>query len=508
MKKNKIIKILSLAAYSLFILALVLNHEYWFDEAQAWNIARDNDIIGIFGMIKYEGHPPLWHLLLKLFITAGCSYTALGLVSWGISVLTAAIVIFGLPCKPYLKAALLLSGGMLYFNSAISRVYCLVHLLVTVIAFLYPKRKAHPIVYGITVALLTNTHVCISGFVGIIGVLMIIDLFKDFKGNTKKQNALNITGLAIGAFGVIAMIIPMLEAYSTNIYSSQKSFTLSSVASDFFGSFSSIIFDACGANLPTMIGYVLNPIMQILFIGAFIVIFKNRKCFVSELIFTVSYMILNGVVWYATPCRSVLFIYVFAIIFVMFKELKEEKNINAPPISEASAIKEKNKTKGKSLLSSINVFSTMNFNKVTAILVSVILIISTPSALVYAISDLKGEFDPAKSAALFIEKNISENALLVSDGDDYSALLAYLPGRKIFSLGYGRYYTYCSHQKKPENIDNTAFHTEAEKAEKIYYISSPAADFSQNALYQNNNYIPYDGFGNGIAVFEMREEDF
>lgn len=61
MKKNKIIKILSLAAYSLFILALVLNHEYWFDEAQAWNIARDNDIIGIFGMIKYEGHPPLWH---------------------------------------------------------------------------------------------------------------------------------------------------------------------------------------------------------------------------------------------------------------------------------------------------------------------------------------------------------------------------------------------------------------------------------------------------------------
>ena len=37
--------------YSVIVLILTLNHEYWFDEAQAWNIARDNDIAGIFAMM-------------------------------------------------------------------------------------------------------------------------------------------------------------------------------------------------------------------------------------------------------------------------------------------------------------------------------------------------------------------------------------------------------------------------------------------------------------------------
>ena len=108
MKKQAVVKLFILVAYSALIFILVINHEYWFDEGQAWNKARDNDVAEIFAMMKYEGHPPLWHLILKVFIYFGCSWRALGLVSWGIMTLTAGIILFCLPIKLYLQVALLL----------------------------------------------------------------------------------------------------------------------------------------------------------------------------------------------------------------------------------------------------------------------------------------------------------------------------------------------------------------------------------------------------------------
>ena len=40
-------------------------HEPWFDEAQAWQIARSASLREIlFEIPHYEGHPQLWHLIL------------------------------------------------------------------------------------------------------------------------------------------------------------------------------------------------------------------------------------------------------------------------------------------------------------------------------------------------------------------------------------------------------------------------------------------------------------
>ena len=40
-------------------------HAMWFDELQAWNIARASHSLGdLFSHLRYEGHPPLWYLPL------------------------------------------------------------------------------------------------------------------------------------------------------------------------------------------------------------------------------------------------------------------------------------------------------------------------------------------------------------------------------------------------------------------------------------------------------------
>ena len=41
------------------------HHEMWRDEIQAWLLARDStSVFDLLANMKYEGHPPLWHLCL------------------------------------------------------------------------------------------------------------------------------------------------------------------------------------------------------------------------------------------------------------------------------------------------------------------------------------------------------------------------------------------------------------------------------------------------------------
>ncbi|MBQ7782588.1 MAG: hypothetical protein IJ368_01325, partial [Oscillospiraceae bacterium] len=56
--------------YVIFIVLHIFTaffHEPWYDEAQAWLIARDASYYDIlFDIPHYEGHPPLWHLILSI----------------------------------------------------------------------------------------------------------------------------------------------------------------------------------------------------------------------------------------------------------------------------------------------------------------------------------------------------------------------------------------------------------------------------------------------------------
>jgi hypothetical protein len=51
-----------------FYLALLLlatwKHTFWRDESQVWLMARDNGLRSLMAAMRYEGHPPLWHLVV------------------------------------------------------------------------------------------------------------------------------------------------------------------------------------------------------------------------------------------------------------------------------------------------------------------------------------------------------------------------------------------------------------------------------------------------------------
>ncbi|MBD5384104.1 MAG: hypothetical protein HDR72_03780 [Ruminococcaceae bacterium] len=487
--KKKIIGLLSFTAYSAVILILILNHEYWFDEAQAWNIARDNDIAGIIGMIRYEGHPPLWHFVLKIFTSLGCSWQALGLVSWGVSVTAAAVVIFALPIKPYFKAAVLLSSGMLYINSVVSRVYCLVNLLVVLLAWLYPNRKKHPLLFGILVAMLANTHICMCGLVGIIGIFMLIDYFKDFKTNTAGQNVLNSFGLLIAGAGVVLLILPLLGSFNSNDFAVEKTYTVGGIVESFITAPTEIVNFGCQSNLPAFPGLLFSIIIQISMFIWFVFLRKKRRTFTIALVFTLFYLVIVGVVWSAQPNRGALFIFSLAIICVMGRE-------------EQSASGEKENSSKSRIVEKFLKFDSQT-EKSLSVLCAVMLAMTIPSGVKYAVDDLCGEFAPHKAAAEYIKENIPEDALLVSSYDLYVALMTYLPERQIYSTLYNRFYTYCSHEFITESTDKDKFCKLAQTYDSIYYICAPYdKNWNMDLVYINSNYIPFGLLYDQIAIYK------
>lgn len=498
MKKETVLKLLALTAYSALLFVLVINHEYWFDEGQAWNIARDNDIAGIFSMMKYEGHPPLWHLILKIFTALGCSWQALGLVSWGIMTAAAGVILFCLPIKPYLQAALLLSAGMLYTNSVISRIYCVIYLLVAVLAALYPRRRKHPVLFGLVMALLANTHICMCGLVGIIGIFMLVDFFKDFKSGSRKQNILNALGLLIAGVGVLLLVAVLWGSLGANCYTSQKQFTFKDVLVSFIMSFSNITKSGVTSNLPGILGVFVSIAAQFVLVLAIIILRRKRRTFTILLVFTVFYMVMIGVIWYSVPSRGALFLYTLLMIWVMGSEeepvQKHERNIRSD---------------SKLINSAISLFKRAdeNIDRSLSMLFAAVMLLSAPSGIIFAAKDMCGEFDSSKAAAEFIRENISEDTLLVSYNDDYIALMTYLPERKIYALSYGQFYSFCSHTVASEEVDKEAFLKASEEYGNIWLISYTDVN-DPTMIFSDKNHIYFYTAGMDLAIYEMPKEKF
>jgi len=118
-------------------LALIWNHEPWEDELQALLIARDShSVADWYANFRYEGHPPLWHLVLKMFLGLADPAAALHLA---LSVTALAILWLLVVASPFPVwfAAMLGTGYFVSFEyGAIARGYSLgVALLFAVVAF-------------------------------------------------------------------------------------------------------------------------------------------------------------------------------------------------------------------------------------------------------------------------------------------------------------------------------------------------------------------------------------
>ena len=106
--------VLALLAYVGINLFLLSRHENWRDEAQAWQIAKNLGLGGLFAQLRYEGHPCLWYLILMPFAKLGMPFSCMGLISLAFMSVAAWLVLK--------KSALLVAGEA---GSGIRQFLCL-----------------------------------------------------------------------------------------------------------------------------------------------------------------------------------------------------------------------------------------------------------------------------------------------------------------------------------------------------------------------------------------------
>lgn len=215
-KKNKV-NLVVMLCYSIITFIILLFHESWRDEAQAWLIARDLNIIDIFRQMKYEGHPVIWYLILIPFAKLGLPYIFVKIVSWLICNIAVWLILKKAPFNLILKILFIFSMPMIYLYPSISRSYCLIPLAITIVAIYFGQRHEKPIQYILSILFLANTHVIMYGMVGILLLLFYIEeLIQNRKTNSKEQKKKVYISLIVIIVGLILTLIPILISMTTN----------------------------------------------------------------------------------------------------------------------------------------------------------------------------------------------------------------------------------------------------------------------------------------------------
>ena len=201
-------KYLILLIYIIFIFIIILKHEPWADEAQAWLIARDASYPDILmKYIRIEGSPGLWHLILSIPAKLGLPYLSMNIISGLIAFAGVYVFLFYSPFPKYIKVLLPFSYFTFYQYGVVARNYVLLPLLLFLIAMLYKDKKEKIFIFIILLGLLAN--VSLHGFIIANSIIFIhfIDLVKERKSLTKEDKIKQIKAFAIFAAVFIAVFI-------------------------------------------------------------------------------------------------------------------------------------------------------------------------------------------------------------------------------------------------------------------------------------------------------------
>jgi len=145
-KQTLTIEIFALLLYASALILIMYYHEPWFDEAQAWLIARDATITELLGSIThYEGHPPIWFFILMPFAKSGIPFEiGIKAVNFTFSTLAMGILIFKAPFHRFIRCTIPFTYFFFYQYGVISRPYSLLMLGFVLSALMYKERNEKP----------------------------------------------------------------------------------------------------------------------------------------------------------------------------------------------------------------------------------------------------------------------------------------------------------------------------------------------------------------------------
>lgn len=426
MNKKYIIISIIILIYAFITSGIMMHHELWGDEAQAWLVVRDLDICGIIRHVRTEGHPLLWYFILLPFAKLHFPVISMQIVSWSIVTIAGGILLLKSPFNMFTKISVLCSSAFLYWYPALARSYCLIPILLFLLAYLYKKQKEHPYLYVLTIALLANVHIVMLCFCSVLLLLF----FADNRG--KRFLYPSLTGIISILFVVFYLYGSQNENLSVQGYNQIFSPGL------IFDTYKNIIFNIYGSISPVFI-----TIFSLFCIVTIIFLFKKDKkmffVFVAHFLYQFCiFLFVWGII--AQRAWTLILVGLFCL-WVAFEKT--------------------NSLKTKSVLNTV---------------IALTFLFSINYAVTMMFKDLFLTFSDGKNAAEFIKKNIPENAFIISNSPiTTSSVSIYLPSDKwkFFYHKYNDFYTYTIWNKvAPNPTDPLPLDEMLKKYETIYVLMS------------------------------------
>lgn len=150
--------------FGLFIVAAILGfyvHEPWYDEAQAWQIAKTaswHDIVWVIP--HWEGHPPFWHLLLALPAKLGVPWQwAFPVIGMGLLLCNGFLLFFKAPFARWVCCLLPFNYFLFWQYGVVVRPYGVMVLIMLLLAIYFPQKDKRPYLFTGLLAALCACHV-------------------------------------------------------------------------------------------------------------------------------------------------------------------------------------------------------------------------------------------------------------------------------------------------------------------------------------------------------------
>lgn len=457
-KNNRVISVSITVIYFLFNLYVILNHECWRDESQAWLIVKNLSYSDIFKELCVEGHPCLWFLLIAPFAKLGLSFYCFNLISLFLCTIAIYVMMEKSPFPTICKLFIIISSVFFFYNPIICRVYSLIVLLVTLICSLYKNRMNYPLLYMLLVSLLMQTHIMIYG----LGFGFALEFANKYIKNCNKSK---IKKILICALPVISTLLLFIELIPRTNYPAYTDTSIKTIISNI--SITRIIhklqnlgYVSWGwTNKKTVIipllFFVLLGILQIL------IIIKNKKLnnYIGEYIISIigiGYYLGVYIFVYSSHSQlaSVLMIIVYASIWIFC-----EKNDNI----------------------------TKKYSYMFIILASILTFVPAQSILRY---DIKNNYSNSKDFAYYIENNVENNSIItLEDGEGYNTpVIAYVDSKRkdisFYTLTLNQEYVYNSwiYLNRYETLSENEIISKCLefKQPNIYYISNERKEENDN----------------------------
>jgi hypothetical protein len=201
--------------WALAVGVLLFQHAFWRDEVRALSLALQGDtVLDMLRGLQGDGHPALWHLLLRGAHAVLPSTAVLPVVAVAVAAAAAILIAWRSPFGGLVVGALLLGRLGVYEYSVMARNYGISMLLMFLFAALYQKHRDRGIALGLVLAALANCNVHSAMLAGALTLFWLLDILLDDAAGRRAALRIFAVNALIAAVGVALCFVTIYPPFN------------------------------------------------------------------------------------------------------------------------------------------------------------------------------------------------------------------------------------------------------------------------------------------------------